>query len=1482
MSYKVLPPDLKDCKSYEVYLKELTIWETITDVPKAKQGAILAARLPNESKLKKDLKDKFFESVNVIDLAKEGGLELVKGFLEKELGEDDLEKQVRTWDSFEDCTRGTKDIEDFLSDYDRAYKKAAAAAKIVIPASVRAFMVLKRANIDRTQRMLVLSKLDKNDETKMFDNMCKELKIVLGSGPGASKSDSNAAIKTEQSILPSEEVLYAAGYYRRGGGQGYRGGRGARGSGRGGYAGNGSQNHGGGKFEQTRDHNKPYEKPRRKMNRPGDDGNPTTCHHCGSKFHYMNKCPDREESVKVVTHDEHTEAEIILFTDDKAELSQFTQEALNCAALDTCCSSTVSGKEWLDIYLNSIDKARKEKVEGPFNSDKIFKFGNNGRLPSKGRYLVPATLAGTSVTIGVDVIDSDIPLLLSKQAMKKAGMNIDLQNDVATVFGKEEKLITTTCGHYCMPLLGEADDGIEKVIEEVLAIDLENIAEKDQIKAMEKLHKQFGHTSKEKFVNFMKDAKAWHAGLEKHLDNIISQCVGCIKKKRNPAKPVVGLPMAKEFNEKVAIDLKKWNNKYILHMVDMFSRLTISCFIERKTPREVIDKIMEKWIGYFGVMRCILNDNGGEFTGNEIKEVKDILNVVDLTTGAESPWMNGLCEKNHALVDSMLERMVEDYPNIPDHVLLGWANMAKNSMQMVYGFSSNQLVYGTNPNLPNIMSNGLPAMEGKTSSEIFAQHFNALQAARKAFTESENSERVRKALMRKVCTSITDYDNGDIVWYKRERDGQWKGPAKVIFQDGKVVWVRHGASAVRVSVNRIVKQGQEITKQVNKDENMEDSEFKLPGKSCENDDANIEREVEDIDDADSEERAATEIAENVEITPELDFQMDNDIETIDEGRKRKASENEEAETRTNKRSRAEGHHPPSRAEKIQLKRDDLIQINLDDGEWLGATVIDRAKVSGKYYNYFNVLGEDGLERNVDLERLDYRKMTEEEVNMVQIPREEQSSEECKRAKIVELEKLKNFDSFEEVDDMGQYRISCRWILWKKGTEVRARLVARGFEEPEEVPSDSPTVDKCNIRLALAIAASKGWNIKCSDVKSAFLQGKQLERLVTMTPPREANVTKGKLWKLKVALYGLDDASLQFFFKCKEELLKLGCKQSTHDPALFFKKNHTNELIGIIVLHVDDFLHAGNELFEETVSDKLADVYTMGKVEEKQFTYVGFDINQTEDGITIDQSQYAEEKIDNIIIDPDRAKNQNDELSDEEKSLLRRIAGRIGWLARGTRPDLTFAQIDISTKFVSGKVRDLIEAAKSLRKAKSGECFLLIRGLGPVSGWWLEVWTDASLFTLNDGVNSTGATLILLVNENDICVPVVWQANKIKRIVRSSLEAECLALVEGLKEATFMRDVVEEVFGLKERSIPVRAIIDNKSTVDAVHSTAAVSDKKLRRDIGIVKQMLNEGDVTSLAWCQGKDQLADLMTKKTASPFNLLSVFQKGRRYLAKV
>ena len=46
---------------------------------------------------------------------------------------------------------------------------------------------------------------------------------------------------------------------------------------------------------------------------------------------------------------------------------------------------------------------------------------------------------------------------------------------------------------------------------------------------------------------------------------------------------------------------------------------------------------MKKWIAHYGVMEAILNDNGGEFTGAEMQEMKSVFNVIDLTTGAESP-----------------------------------------------------------------------------------------------------------------------------------------------------------------------------------------------------------------------------------------------------------------------------------------------------------------------------------------------------------------------------------------------------------------------------------------------------------------------------------------------------------------------------------------------------------------------------------------------------------------------------------------------------------------------------------------------------------------------------------------------------------------------------------------------------------------------------------------------------------------------------
>ncbi len=227
---------------------------------------------------------------------------------------------------------------------------------------------------------------------------------------------------------------------------------------------------------------------------------------------------------------------------------------------------------------------------------------------------------------------------------------------------------------------------------------------------------------------------------------------------------MASFPMASHFNEKVAMDLKKWGDRWILHMIDMFSRFTVSVFVSQKRPTDIVEKVMKNWIGVFGMMGSIMTDNGGEFNSEEMRELGSVLNVVLCMTAGYSPLQNGLCERNHAVVDSMLLKL-KDHRGTPDDILLCWANMAKNSLQMVHGYSSYQLVFGHNPELPNIMTEKPPALQGVTSSEVLAKHLNVLHGA---FIMSESYERIRRALRGKIRAAEQTFEHGDKVYYKRD------------------------------------------------------------------------------------------------------------------------------------------------------------------------------------------------------------------------------------------------------------------------------------------------------------------------------------------------------------------------------------------------------------------------------------------------------------------------------------------------------------------------------------------------------------------------------------------------------------------------------------------------------------------------------------------------------------------------------------------
>ena len=65
-----------------------------------------------------------------------------------------------------------------------------------------------------------------------------------------------------------------------------------------------------------------------------------------------------------------------------------------------------------------------------------------------------------------------------------------------------------------------------------------------------------------------------------------------------------------------------------------------------------------------------------------------------MSTAAEIPWSNGLCEKNVGILKESLRKLQEDGWSLKEGIK--WATHAKNSLSNHLGFATNQLVLGYN------------------------------------------------------------------------------------------------------------------------------------------------------------------------------------------------------------------------------------------------------------------------------------------------------------------------------------------------------------------------------------------------------------------------------------------------------------------------------------------------------------------------------------------------------------------------------------------------------------------------------------------------------------------------------------------------------------------------------------------------------------------------------------------------------------------
>ena len=187
-----------------------------------------------------------------------------------------------------------------------------------------------------------------------------------------------------------------------------------------------------------------------------------------------------------------------------------------------------------------------------------------------------------------------------------------------------------------------------------------------------------------------------------------------------------------------------------------------------------------------------------------------------------------------------------------------------------------------------------------------------------------------------------------------------------------------------------------------------------------------------------------------------------------------------------------------------------------------------------------------------------------------------------------------------------------------------------------------------------------------DIKTAFLQGKLLEREIFMKPPKKANTKK--LWKLGKCVYGLNEASRYWYERVKEEFLKVEMEESNYDDALFFYKPKKQEACkGILVTHVDDFLYGGSTEFEDVIQH-VHNTFTVGHETEMPLKFLGIDLQYSEGYINLNQKSYIDGIEESVIRDKS---NQLRILDSSEQREYRMFIGQLNWVSSHSHPDISY-------------------------------------------------------------------------------------------------------------------------------------------------------------------------------------------------------------------
>lgn len=360
------------------------------------------------------------------------------------------------------------------------------------------------------------------------------------------------------------------------------------------------------------------------------------------------------------------------------------------------------------------------------------------------------------------------------------------------------------------------------------------------------------------------------------------------------------------------------------------------------------------------------------------------------------------------------------------------------------------------------------------------------------------------------------------------------------------------------------------------------------------------------------------------------------------------------------------------------------------------------------------------------------------------------------------------------------------------------------------------------------------------------------------PPGFSRKGEHRVCRLHKSLYGLKQASRNWFEKFSTALKEAGFLQSNSDYSLFTRSQGSTYTA--VLVYVDDILVTGNDMSSilalKVFLNKRFHIKDLGPLK----YFLGIEVARSSHGIFLSQRKYALDILKTSghlgTCPVSFPMEQHHRLSNDQGELLvdptvyRRLVGRLIYLTI-TRPDIVYS-VNILSQFMHQPRKPHYDAAiRVLRYLKTapGQGIFLASN----SSLQLSAYADSDWASCPTTRRSTTGYFVTLGHS-----PISWKSKKQPTVSRSSAESEYHAMAVATCELVWLKSLLQDL-GISH-SVPMQLFCDNQAALHiAANPVFHERTKHIEIDCHLVREKLASGILVT-SHISTRNQRADIFTK----------------------